>query len=119
MKKSTIKYVAEFLAEWIEGEGGDELVCNEMTNARDEMFAELNKGAEKAAANRALYDAAKEVVLAGLTDTPVTIAELFEAVADGLPEGFTRSKMQYAINNYWADEVVKHDGRPATYSRKA
>lgn len=119
MKKSTIKYVAEFLAEWIEGEGGDELVRNEMVNARDEMFAELNKGAEKAAANRALYDAAKDVVLANLSETPVTVAELYEQVKDELPNGFSRSKVQYGMLHYWNDEVVKYDSSPATYACKA
>ncbi len=110
MKKSTIAVLVSYL---------DGATLTNLDEIRDELQAELDKGAEKAAANRALYDAAKDAVLAGLTDTPVTIAELFEAVADTLPEGFTRSKMQYAISNYWADEVVKHDGRPATYSRKA
>lgn len=110
MKKSTIAALVSYL---------DGATLTNLDEIRDELQAELDKGAEKAAANRALYDAAKEVVLAGLTDMPVTIAELFEAVADALPEGFTRSKMQYALNNYWTDEVVKHGGAPMTYSRKA
>ena len=38
-----------------------------------------------------------DVILGGLSDTPVTIAELFEEVKGDLPQGFTKSKVQYAI----------------------
>ena len=109
MKKSTMEALLVYLA----NEDNANIV-----EIRNEIEAELNKGAEKAAKNRAMYDAAKVVVVSGLTDTPVTVAELFESIKDSLPEGFTRSKVQYGITNYWADEVVKHEGRPATYTRK-
>ena len=44
-------------------------------------------------------------------------AELYE-VADALPAGFTKGKMQYAITRLWVDEVTKTEGKVNTYSRK-
>jgi len=84
---------------------------------RAELTAELSKGAEKAEANRKLYEQAKEIVLSELGDTPVTVAELYEAVEDKLPEGFTKAKVQYALGHYWESEVVKHEGKVNSYTR--
>ena len=84
---------------------------------REELKAELNRGAEKAQANRELYELAKDVVLSELGDTPVTVAELYEAVEDKLPEGFTKAKVQYALGHYWESEVVKHEGKVNSYTR--
>ena len=85
---------------------------------RDEIAAELAKGEAKAQANRDLYAEAKDVILNGLSDTPVTIAELFEEIKDNLPQGFTKSKVQYAITRLWANEVTKTEGKVNTYTRK-
>ena len=90
----------------------------EAEEIRTELTAELNKGAEKAEANRVMYGNAKEIVLAALTDTPVTIAELYAEVAGKLPEGFTKAKVQYALGHYWENEVNKTEGNPNTYTRK-
>ena len=90
----------------------------DIKNIRDEISAELAKGAEKAQANRDLYASAKDIVLGALSDTPVTIGELYDEVADALPEGFSKGKVQYAVTRLWADEVVKHEGKVNTYTRK-
>lgn len=85
---------------------------------RNELNAELNKGAEKARAAAELYEAAKDIVLNAIPEnTPVTVAEIFEAVEDELPEGFTKAKVQYALRNYWAESVVKHEGKVNSYTR--
>ena len=86
---------------------------------KNEIETELTKGAEKAAANRALYDSAREIVLAGLSETPVTISELYEQIQNELPDGFSRSKVQYGLLNYWIDDITIVDGNPKTYARKA
>lgn len=91
----------------------------EIKDVRDEIVAELNKGAEKAQANRDLYAQAHDVVMDALSATPVTIGELYEEIADALPDGFSKGKVQYAITRLWADEVVKTEGKVNTYSRKA
>lgn len=83
----------------------------------DELNAELNKGADKRAAKVAEYDAVRETILGGLSDTPVTIAELYESIKDELPEGFSRNKVQYAIVNLYKDAVEKISGSPNTYKR--
>ena len=108
MKKSTLSALVSYL--------NGETITN-LDEIRAELEKELNKGAEKAAANRALYDAAKEVVLANLSETPVTVSELYEQISDELPDGFSRSKLQYGMR-LWGDEIVKHDTSPATYSAK-
>ena len=95
---------------------------NDITNLdeiKSEIETELAKGAEKAAANRALYDSAKEVVLAGLSETPATVSEIYEQIKEELPDGFSRSKVQYGLLNYWIDDITIVDGNPKTYARKA
>ena len=85
---------------------------------RNAINAELAKGAEKAQANRDLYATAHDVVIGALSETPVTIAELYEEIADNLPEGFSKGKVQYAITRLWADEVTKVEGKVNSYTRK-
>ena len=82
-----------------------------------ELNAEVNRGAEAKAQKWAEYDAVKPVVLDALSDTPVTIAELYDTVRDELPDGFTRGKLQYAVTKLWVDEIVKIDGKPNTYKK--
>ena len=91
----------------------------EIKDVRDEIVAELSKGAEKAQANRDLYAQAHDVVMGALSATPVTIGELYDEIADALPDGFSKGKVQYAITRLWADEVTKVEGKVNTYSRKA
>ena len=83
-----------------------------------ELEAELNRGAEKAQKNRDLYDSVKPIVFEGLSmaSSPVTIAELFDEIKDRLPDGFGKSKVQYAVTRLWIDELVKHEGKVNTYS---
>lgn len=85
---------------------------------RNAINVELAKGAEKAQANRDLYATAHDVVIGALSETPVTIAELYEEIADNLPEGFSKGKVQYAITRLWADEVTKVEGKVNSYTRK-
>ena len=82
------------------------------------LEAELAKGEAKAQANRELYATAHDVVIDALTDKPVTLAELWETVKDTVPEGMSKSKVQYALRELWAAEVVKIEGKVNEY-RKA
>lgn len=109
MKKATMQTIVNYI---------NDNAVEELAFARDELVAELNKNAEKAEANRALYDEAKAVVMENLDETPVTIGELYEAVEDKLPEGFTKGKLQYAVTRLWDTEIVKIEGNPNQY-RKA
>ena len=108
MKKTTMNTILSLIAT---------IDTPEAEAVRSELKAELNRGAEKAQANRELYDRAREVVLSELGDTPATIAELYEAVEDKLPAGFTKAKVQYALSHYWEADVVKHEGKVNSYTR--
>ena len=110
MKKSTMKTIVSFI---------DTNAIDELREVRDEIAAELAKGEAKAQANRDMYAEAKDTILSVLTDTPATISEIYEEVKDSLPEGFTKSKVQYAITRLWASEVLKVEGKTNSYARKA
>ena len=90
-----------------------------MTEVLDALTAELNRGAEAKAAKTALYEAAKPVVFEAMriAASPISITELWNECSKALPEGMTKGMVQYGITRLWADEVVKHEGKTATYSR--
>jgi len=83
-----------------------------------EFEKEINRNAEAKQAKDTLYAEAKPIVL-GAMDAPATITEIFEAVENELPEGFTKGNLQYAITRLWKDEIDKTEGKVNTYSRKA
>ena len=91
-----------------------ELSVNEVL---DELNAELNRGAEVKAAKNAEYDAARAVVMARLAEleAPVQLSELFAAVKDELPQGFTKGKLQYGITQLWGDVIERTDDTPRGY----
>ena len=84
---------------------------------RDELTAELNKGAELKAQNDALYESAKPIVMDELGDATCTIGELWDAVADKMPAGFTKGKLQYAMTRLWKDELSKVEGKVNAYCK--
>ena len=84
-----------------------------------EVEKELTKGDAEKAKNAELYEQANPIVLGALSDTPVTLGELYAEIATELPEGFSKGKVQYAITRLWADEVTKVEGKTNGYCRKA
>ena len=84
-----------------------------------EVEKELTRGDAEKAKNAEAYEVAKPIVLGALSDTPVTASELYDEIANDLPEGFTKGKVQYALTRLWANEVIKTEGKVNTYSRKA
>ena len=106
MKKTTLTAIAAYIKN-----------VPELAAEYTELQAELDKNAEKAQANRDLYAAAHDVVMATLSDKPMTMAELWEAMKDNVPEGMTKSKVQYALRELWATEVVKIEGKVNEYKR--
>ena len=111
MKKSSMKSLVAFLSTMP--------IPADVAEIKAELEAELQKGEDKAAANRVLYATAHDVVFAKLSDKPMTIAEIWEVVKDEMPEGFTKSKLQYAIREYWGDEVIKTEGKVNEYQKRA
>lgn len=110
MKKASLQSLVNYL---------DGQTVDNIAEIRDEIVAELAKGQAKAQANRDMYASAKGVILGALTDTPVTISELYDEIASELPDGFSKSKVQYAVTRLWADEVMKVEGKVNAYARKA
>ena len=109
MKKTTIQTLVSYL---------NGTPVTNLDEVKAELEKELNRNAEKAAANRDLYDEAGAVVLANLTSAPVTVAELYEAIEEELPDSFTKGKLSYALSRGVWDGIVKIEGTPCTY-RKA
>lgn len=121
MKKATMQYLLDMMNYEISVNGGEQNTAKEYVSVRDEIQAELSRNAEKAAANRELYESAKSVIFEGfrVAGTPITITELYEEIKDELPNGFSKSKVQYAVTRLWADEITKVEGKTNTYTVKA
>ena len=96
------------------------LTANGFDNAEilAEFEKEINRNAEAKQAKETLYAEAKPIVL-GAMDAPATITEIFEAVRDNLPDGFTKGNLQYAVPRLWKDDIDKTEGKVNTYARKA
>lgn len=108
MKKTTFEAIKTALTTF--GFADEEILA--------ELDKEINKGAEAKAKNAEAYDAIHDIVVGTLSDTPVTVAELWDTIEKNVPEGITKGKVQYALTHLWQDEIVKIEGKPNTY-RKA
>ena len=113
MKKATMQTIVDYI---------NDNAVEELFGVRDELNAELNKGAEEKARNAEQYEAAKGIVfaeLAKLGEGTVTLGELYDAVAQNLPQDFTKGKFQYAMTRLWKDELEKVEGKVNGYRLKA
>ena len=109
MKKATMNTIVNYI---------NDNAVEALYEVRDELMAELNKGAEEKARNAEQYEQAKAIVMDELSNTPVTIGELWDALADKLSEvGMTKGKLQYAVTRLWKDEIVRTEGKVNTYSK--
>ena len=111
MKKSTLESLYTYFVK------NDDTI--DLSTVVEEIRAEYEKAVAKAQANRSVYDAAHDVLIAALTDTPQTSKEIFEG--NEWPEDFTQGKLNYALRALWADEVhrIENGGKaPLTYTRK-
>jgi len=108
MRIATLKSLVSFL----NGEAVENIDA-----IKAEIEAEINKGAVAKAEKAAGYDTAWDAVREAFTHTttPLTVAEIFEAVEANLPDGFTKGKVQYGLTHNWADKIVKIEGKPNTY----
>ena len=118
MKKSTMTALVNYLDDMIAMNGGEAHTEEFIVNARDEMTAELNKGAEKKAQNAEAYESIHDLLIGTLSETPVPFSEIFAALEADLPMGMTKGRVQYALTHLWQDEIVVVKGNPNTY-RKA
>lgn len=109
MKKNTI----ETMIAYLNGQTVDTAAL------KNELTAELDKLTAKSRENAAERDAVAPIILDALSNfnVPVTEKELFAAVADKVPEGYTVNKMRWFLLH--SDAVEKHDNgkNPNTYTR--
>lgn len=106
MKKSTLESIRNYL-------NGDETI--DLSILREEVNAEYDRLNAKAQANRNAYDVAKEIAFNVMGDKPMTVKEIF-AASDKWPQGFSAAKVQYALLNYWREDVVKHDNGKSAFT---
>lgn len=110
MKKQTIIDTLSILT----GENTSEETKQAVIEA---LTAEINRGVEKAQANKDAYEAVHDIIVGALDSAPATATEIFEAIEDDLPAGFGKGKVQWALSHLWQDEVVIIPGKPNTYRR--
>lgn len=111
MKKNTITALYNYFV------NSDDTI--DLSAVVEDIRAEYERTVAKSAAKANAYDAAKPIVF-GVMTKPMTAKEIFTACENDLPDGFTAHKVQYALLNYWRDEVVKIDNgkSPFTYKVK-
>ena len=112
MKKATLQAIYDTLSmQEMEGMVSPDVLA--------ELKAELNKGAEEKAARAAAYAGIHDVVVDNLTETPVSLNDLWpEIESEVTAKDMTKHNVQYALNNLWQDEIVKIVGKPNTYKRR-
>ena len=111
MKKMYFEQILGFL------NGLGEMTEEVRSNLISEVEKEINKGAEAKAKNAEAYESIHDIVMGALTSAPATVAEIWDAIEDEVPEGITKGKVQYALTHLWQDEIVKIEGKPNTYRR--
>lgn len=105
MKKSTLKSLVSYL--------NGETITN-LDEIKDELTAELERGKEKADANRKVYAEMHDAVMDVLKSASLPVSA--QEIAD--ETGLARGKIVYGLTNYWADEVEKIPGKTNTYKVK-
>ena len=105
MKKSTIKSLVSYLTEKNDPSMQDILT---------ELTTELERGKEKADANRKVYAEMHDAVMEVLKSASLPVSA--QEIAD--ETGLARGKIVYGLTNYWADEVEKIPGKTNTYKVK-
>jgi len=89
----------------------------ELAEAKAELEAEFAKDEKRKAATADKYASFHDLVIDNLTDTPVTLAELFDDIKGDLPEGIEKPNVQYALTRLWKSEVKVIEGKPNQYCK--
>ena len=98
MKKNTITALYNYFV------NSDDTI--DLSTVVEDIRAEYERTVAKSAAKANAYEAAKPIVFGAMTE-PMTVKEIFAKCENDLPDGFTAHKIQYALLNYWRDEVDK------------
>ena len=108
MKKNTLTALYNYFVK------SDDTI--DLTAVVEDIRAEYEKSAAKVSAKMDAYEQAKPIVLSAIADTALTVKDIFAVCENDLPDGFTAHKIQYALLNYWCDEVVKIDNGKAPFT---
>ena len=98
MKKNTITALYNYFV------NSDDTI--DLSAVVEDIRAEYERTVAKSATKANAYEAAKPIVFGVMTE-PMTVKEIFAKCENDLPDGFTAHKIQYALLNYWRDEVDK------------
>ena len=107
MKKNTLTALYNYFV------NSDDTV--DLSTVVEDIRAEYERTVAKSQAKANAYDAAKPTVFGVMTE-PMTVKEIFAKCENDLPDGFTLHKIQYALLNYWSDEVVKIDNGKSAFT---
>lgn len=107
MKKNTITALYNYFV------NSDDTI--DLSTVVEDIRAEYERTAAKSMAKANAYEVAKPIVFGVMTE-PMTVKEIFAKCENDLPNGFTAHKIQYALLNYWCDEVVKIDNGKAPFT---
>ena len=107
MKKNTISALYNYFV------NSDDTI--DLSAVVEDIRAEYERTVAKSQAKANAYDAAKPIVFGVMTE-PMTVKEIFAKCENDLPDGFTAHKIQYALLNYWRDEVVKIDNGKSAFT---
>lgn len=112
MRKNTLTAIVNYLTNNLSY--ADESEKEFLQTTIDELNAELDKGKDKAEANRAVYAEIHDAVMQALASTSqaVTAQELADET------GYAKGKIVYGLTHYWADEVEKIEGKVNSYALK-
>lgn len=109
MKKNTLTALYNYFV------NSDDTV--DLSTAVEDIRAEYERTVAKSQAKANAYDAAKPIVFGVMTE-PMTVKEIFAKCENDLPDGFTAHKIQYALLNYWRDEVDKIPNGKSAFTYK-
>lgn len=107
MKKNTLTALYNYFV------NSDDTI--DLSTVVEDIRAEYERTVAKSAAKANAYDTAKPIVFGVMTE-PMTVKEIFAKCENDLPDGFTAHKIQYALLNYWRDEVVKIDNGKSAFT---
>ena len=100
---NAIKTIANYLVPMLE----NGTLPKEVTNSLYEVTTALAIREQKQQDKMAVYNLAKPIIMDILAEVMLPAKELYEACRDQLPDEFSVNMLQYALNNYWNNEIVK------------
>ena len=87
MKKSVLETIRTALTDL--GYADEEVLA--------ELDKEINRGADVKTKNAAVYESFHDILISNLSDSPATCGEIYDAIADELPEGIGQGFCEFEV----------------------